>query len=53
LRRLLAVLLVPARTLAQRLAEVSDIARRTEEARIYHWHRTCNRFPPPRARPDS
>jgi len=35
---LLAVLLVPMRTLAQLFAEINETARRTEEAAIYHWH---------------
>ena len=53
LRRLLGALLVPAQTVGELFAEINAIARRTEEARIYHWHRTSGRFPPPRAKPDS
>ena len=53
LRRILVALLVPPRSRAEVFAEANDIARRTEEARIYHWYRTTGRFPPPRGGPDS
>jgi hypothetical protein len=33
-------------------AEVSRVLRRTEEARIYHWHATTGSFPPRRTVPD-
>ena len=37
---------------AARVAEkVSRVLRRTEEARIYHWHHATGRFPPTRPRP--
>ena len=32
--------------------EVSRVLRRTEEARIYHWHKATGKFPPRRGRPD-
>jgi hypothetical protein len=38
----------------QRIARVvSDVLRRNEEARIYHWHASTGRFPPSRNRLDS
>jgi hypothetical protein len=38
--------------LATRVADnVSQVLRRTEEARIYHWQRATGRFPPPRPKP--
>jgi len=39
--------------LGEVLAEVNDVLRRTEEARIYHWVETHGRFPPSRRKPDS
>lgn len=39
--------------LVEILAEVNDVLRRTEEARIYHWVETHGRFPPSRRKPDS
>ena len=36
----------------ERVAEqMSQVLRRTEEARIYHWHRATGGFPPPRPKP--
>jgi hypothetical protein len=32
--------------------EVSRVLRRTEEARIYHWHKATKKFPPRRVPPD-
>jgi hypothetical protein len=32
--------------------EVSRVLRRTEEARIYHWHKTTKKFPPRRGAAD-
>lgn len=32
--------------------EVSRVLRRTEEARIYHWHKARGKFPPRRGEPD-
>jgi hypothetical protein len=32
---------------------VSDVLRRNQEARIYHWHASTGRFPPPRNHFDS
>ena len=29
-------------------AEISRVLRRTEEARIYHYHAATKKFPPPR-----
>ena len=40
-------------TLAGILAEVNDVLRRTEEARIYHWVNATGDFPPSRREPDS
>lgn len=35
-----------------RMAEkVSQVLRRTEESRIYHWHKATGGFPPPRPKP--
>jgi hypothetical protein len=31
---------------------VSRVLRRTEEARIHHWHRATKKFPPRRGLPD-
>jgi hypothetical protein len=31
-------------------AQASQVLRRTEEARIYHWHRATGGFPPSRPR---
>ena len=39
-------------TLAEILEEVSDVLRRTEEARIYHWVNATGEFPPSRRAPD-
>lgn len=39
---------VPATRVAH---QMSQLLRRTEEARIYHWHRATGGFPPPRAKP--
>jgi hypothetical protein len=33
-------------------AAVSRVLRRTEEARIYHWHKATGKFPPRRGQPD-
>jgi hypothetical protein len=43
----------PPSRLAAILAEVNDVLRRNEEARIYHWVETHGRFPPSRRKPDS
>ncbi len=32
--------------------EVSRVLRRSEEARIYHWHAATGTFPPRRREPD-
>ena len=37
-------------TAAEIAKEVSDVLRRNEEARIYHWHAETGKFPPPRPR---
>jgi hypothetical protein len=31
--------------------KMSQLLRRTEEARIYHWHHATGGFPPPRPQP--
>lgn len=37
---------------AARVAQkVSQVLRRTEESRIYHWHGATGGFPPPRPKP--
>jgi len=33
-------------------AHVSQVLRRNEEARIYHWYVRTGTFPPPKGRPD-
>lgn len=38
----------PQPTNAQIAAQVSDVLRRNEEARIYAWHQRTGRYPPPR-----
>jgi hypothetical protein len=40
-------------TLAEILEEVNRVLRRTEEARIYHWHKQHKKFPPRRRKPVS
>jgi SRSO17 transposase len=53
LREVFARLLQPDPPRPQRIAEeVSRVLRRTEEARIYHWHTATGKFPPRRAKPD-
>ena len=32
-------------------AKVSEVLRRSEESRIYHWHQATGGFPPPRPKP--
>ena len=39
-------------TTAQIAEQVSQVLRRNEEARIYHWFAETGTFPPPRTRPD-
>ena len=39
---------MPAARVAQKM---SQVLRRTEEARIYHWHHATGGFPPPRPKP--
>ena len=47
------VLLQPRPPSAAQIAEqVSQVLRRNEEARIYHWFAETGTFPPPRTRPD-
>ena len=36
---------------AQAAERASQVLRRTEEARIYHWVKATGDFPPPRPRP--
>jgi len=36
----------PAPTARQIAQEVSDVLRRNEQTRIYHWHARTGRFPP-------
>ena len=53
LREVFARLLQPDPPSARQIAEaVSQVLRRTEEARIYHWYAATRRFPPRRGRPD-
>jgi hypothetical protein len=53
MRQVFARLLRPRPPSARQIAaEVSRVLRRTEEARIYHWHKATGRFPPRRGRPD-
>ena len=40
-------------TLEDILAEVNRVLRRSEEARIYHWHKKHKKFPPRRRKPES
>lgn len=39
-------------TARQIAEEVSQVLRRTEEARIYHWYKATGKFPPRRGTPD-
>jgi len=49
MREVFAQLLQPERPSYQQIADiVSRVLRRTEEARIYHWHKATGKFPPPR-----
>ena len=50
--RLVVTGLLAGRKLAEIVAEINAIARRNEEARIYHWQRTTGRLPPRRSKPD-
>jgi hypothetical protein len=46
-------LLQPDPPSAARIAEaVSQVLRRNEEARIYHWYAATGEFPPRRSQPD-
>lgn len=43
----------PPSGLAAILAEVNDVLRRNEEARLYHWIDAQGKLPPSRRKPDS
>lgn len=49
-RQILSALLA-GQSVAQVASKVSQVLRRSEEARIYHWHKATGGFPPPRQRP--
>jgi hypothetical protein len=52
-REIFARLLLPQPpSMAQIAEQVSQVLRRNEEARIYHWYAETGTFPPPRRRPD-
>jgi predicted RecB family nuclease len=53
MREVFARLLQPKPPSARQIAEeVSQVLRRNEEARIYHWHKATGKFPPQRVQPD-
>jgi hypothetical protein len=53
LREVFARLLRPKPPSPKEIAEaVSQVLRRNEEARIYHWYKATGKFPPRRGQPD-
>jgi hypothetical protein len=43
--------LLAGESVARVARKVSQVLRRTEESRIYHWHTATGGFPPPRPKP--
>jgi len=51
IREIILRLLLPTPPSCAKIArEISRVLRRTEEARIYHYHAATKKFPPPRGR---